>query len=69
VRTRVKVSQALNNLIQHCETYTDYDPFTSGAQPSNPWISEDCTFWDLNNPLYVSFIQHFEYNLQDMARK
>ncbi|XP_069697878.1 regulator of G-protein signaling 9 isoform X2 [Periplaneta americana] len=51
VRTRVKVSQALDNLIQHCETYTEYDPFSSGAQPSNPWITEDPTFWQLNSPL------------------
>jgi regulator of G-protein signaling len=51
VRTRVKVSQALDNLIQHCETYTEYDPFSSGAQPSNPWVTEDQTFWELNSPL------------------
>ncbi|PSN41096.1 hypothetical protein C0J52_21836 [Blattella germanica] len=51
VRTRVKVSQALDNLIQHCETYTEYDAFITGAQPSNPWITEDSTFWQLNSPL------------------
>ncbi|XP_023714434.1 uncharacterized protein LOC111868217 isoform X2 [Cryptotermes secundus] len=51
VRTRVKVSQALDNLVQHCETYAEYDPFISGAQPSNPWISEDQTFWEINSPL------------------
>jgi hypothetical protein len=62
VRTRVKVSQALDNLIQHCETYTEYDPLISGAQPSNPWISEDQTFWEINSPLYVRFIQYFEYH-------
>lgn len=62
VRTRVKVSQALDNLVQHCETYAEYDPFISGAQPSNPWISEDQTFWEINSPLYVRFIQYFEYH-------
>jgi hypothetical protein len=61
VRTRVKVSQALDSLIQHCETYTEYDPFSSGAQPSNPWITEDQTFWELNSPLYVNFIQNSTY--------
>jgi regulator of G-protein signaling len=60
VRTRVKVSQALDNLIQHCETYTEYDPLISGAQPSNPWISEDQTFWEINSPLYVIFTQYFK---------
>lgn len=69
MRTRVKVSQALDNLIQHCETYTEYDPLISGAQPSNPWISEDPNFWELNGPLYVRFIHNFLISLQDVARK
>ena len=53
VRTRVKVSQALDNLIQHCETYTEYDSFLTGVLPSNPWITDDSTFWQLNSPMYV----------------
>ncbi|XP_067013366.2 regulator of G-protein signaling 7 isoform X2 [Anabrus simplex] len=51
VRTRVKVSQALDNLMQHCATFFEYDPFILGVLPSNPWLSEDPTFWQLNSPL------------------
>nr|CAD7414676.1 unnamed protein product [Timema poppensis] len=51
VRTRVKVSQALDNLLEHCETYIEYDPFLTGLQPSSPWISEDPIYWQLNSPL------------------
>lgn len=50
-RTRVKTSQALESLNQHCETYFEYDPLLSGAQPSNPWLSEDTAFWQFNNPM------------------
>lgn len=50
-RTRLKNSQAMESLLHQCEVYTDYDPFVSGAQPSNPWITEDNTLWVLNGVL------------------
>ncbi|XP_060527624.1 regulator of G-protein signaling 11 isoform X2 [Cylas formicarius] len=50
-RTRIKVSQALENLVQHVETYTEFDPLLTSTQPSNPWVSEDTTYWQLNAPL------------------
>ncbi|XP_017770954.1 PREDICTED: regulator of G-protein signaling 11 isoform X2 [Nicrophorus vespilloides] len=50
-RTRVKVSQALESMVQYVETYSEYDPIISGTQPSNPWVSEDLTYWQLNSPL------------------
>lgn len=50
-RTRVKVSQALESMVQYVETYSEYDPLIAGTQPSNPWVSEDLTFWQLNGPL------------------
>ncbi|RZF42712.1 hypothetical protein LSTR_LSTR001507 [Laodelphax striatellus] len=50
-KTRIKVSQALDSHLQHCETYLEYDPILSGAQPSNPWLSEDPAFWQFNSPI------------------
>ncbi|XP_019870595.2 regulator of G-protein signaling 11 isoform X2 [Aethina tumida] len=50
-RTRVKVSQALESMIQHVQTYHDYDPLTNAQLPPNPWVSEDTTYWQLNSPL------------------
>ncbi|XP_044753943.1 regulator of G-protein signaling 7 isoform X2 [Coccinella septempunctata] len=50
-RTRIKVSQALEGMIQYVETYAEYDALITPAQPSNPWVSEDLTFWQLNSPL------------------
>ena len=42
------------NLISLCafsELYYDYDGLISHCQPSNPWITEDMTMWDLSAPL------------------
>ncbi|XP_057656711.1 uncharacterized protein LOC130894131 isoform X1 [Diorhabda carinulata] len=50
-KTRMKVSQALESMVQHVEIYTEYDPLITPTQPSNPWVSEDLTYWQLNSPL------------------
>ncbi|KAI4462239.1 G-protein gamma-like [Holotrichia oblita] len=50
-RTRIKVSQALDGMVQHVDTYSEYDPIITGTQPSNPWVTEDLTFWQLNSPI------------------
>ncbi|OAD59352.1 Regulator of G-protein signaling 7 [Eufriesea mexicana] len=50
-RTRIKVSAAIENLKSYFETYVEYDPMFVQPQPSNPWITDDQTFWQLNSPL------------------
>ncbi|XP_058800404.1 regulator of G-protein signaling 9 isoform X2 [Phymastichus coffea] len=50
-RTRVKVSVAIENFKTHFETYMEYDPMMAQPQPSNPWITDDQTFWQLNSSL------------------
>lgn len=47
-RTRMKMSQACDCLVQYHETYVDYDPLMSPAQPSNPWVTDDITFWQFS---------------------
>ncbi|XP_063296448.1 regulator of G-protein signaling 6 isoform X1 [Pelobates fuscus] len=42
----LKMSKVADSFIAYSEQYTDYDPFLSPADPSNPWISDDATFWD-----------------------
>ncbi|CAL4089984.1 unnamed protein product, partial [Meganyctiphanes norvegica] len=48
IRTRQKVSQAIEGLITICETYFEYDPMLVPTQPSNPWVSDDISLWILN---------------------
>ncbi|KAI8034598.1 hypothetical protein M5D96_012652 [Drosophila gunungcola] len=48
-RTRMKMSQACESLVCYSETFTEYDFFLQPALPSNPWVTEDIAFWQLNN--------------------
>lgn len=50
-RTRIKMSQACDFLTQYWETFADYDVFLQAALPSNPWVTEDVTFWQLNQSI------------------
>ncbi|XP_044127886.1 regulator of G-protein signaling 6 isoform X1 [Bufo gargarizans] len=43
----LKMSKVADSFIAYSEQYTEYDPFLTPADPSNPWISDDATFWDL----------------------
>lgn len=51
IRTRIKVSTAIENFKSYFETYVEYDPMFVQPQPSNPWITDDHTFWQLNSSL------------------
>ncbi|XP_047201351.1 regulator of G-protein signaling 6-like isoform X2 [Girardinichthys multiradiatus] len=43
----MKVSKVADSLMTYTEQFMEYDPFVSGVEPSNPWISDDTTFWDM----------------------
>ncbi|KAI5628825.1 regulator of G-protein signaling 9, partial [Silurus asotus] len=36
------------SLVKHMTTYQDHDPFLKPCVPSNPWQTDDVTYWDLN---------------------
>uniref|UniRef100_A0AAX7UZ33 Regulator of G protein signaling 7 n=1 Tax=Astatotilapia calliptera TaxID=8154 RepID=A0AAX7UZ33_ASTCA len=36
-----------NSLLGYTEQYLEYDPFLTPPDPSNPWISDDATLWEL----------------------
>ncbi|XP_037069583.1 regulator of G-protein signaling 7-like, partial [Pollicipes pollicipes] len=50
-RLRIKISQVAESMVSHYETYLVLDPFLSAVQPSNPWLTDDPTFMELNEPL------------------
>uniref|UniRef100_A0AAZ3RID1 Regulator of G-protein signaling 6 n=1 Tax=Oncorhynchus tshawytscha TaxID=74940 RepID=A0AAZ3RID1_ONCTS len=35
------------SLMSYTEQYQEYDPFVMSPEPSNPWTSDDLSFWDL----------------------
>lgn len=40
-------------IVKYSEQFLSNDAITSGCLPSNPWITDDTQFWDLNAKLYV----------------
>uniref|UniRef100_A0A8C7A7U4 Regulator of G protein signaling 7 n=1 Tax=Neovison vison TaxID=452646 RepID=A0A8C7A7U4_NEOVI len=46
-RHRLKMSKVADSLLSYTEQYLDYDPFLVPPDPSNPWLSDDTTFWEL----------------------
>ncbi|POI33988.1 hypothetical protein CIB84_002260 [Bambusicola thoracicus] len=46
-RHRLKMSKVAESLLAYTEQYLEYDPFLVPPDPSNPWISDDTTFWEL----------------------
>ncbi|KAM7370518.1 hypothetical protein PAMP_010055 [Pampus punctatissimus] len=50
MRPRVKSSVSIGALVKYCATYYSHDPFLSKCLPSNPWLTDDVTYWTLNMP-------------------
>ncbi|KAF5906834.1 regulator of G-protein signaling 9-like, partial [Clarias magur] len=48
MRPRVKSTVSLGALVKRMTTYQDHDPFLKPCVPSNPWQTDDVTYWDLN---------------------
>ncbi|KAF6736308.1 Regulator of G-protein signaling 7 [Oryzias melastigma] len=46
-RHRLKMSKVAESLVGYTEQYFEYDPFLTPPDPSNPWISDDTTLWEL----------------------
>lgn len=50
-RVRTKASQTLQGLCAYSEAYYEYDGLFGHCLPSNPWITDDTTMWDVSAPL------------------
>ncbi|KAI1896654.1 hypothetical protein AGOR_G00096990 [Albula goreensis] len=50
MRSRVKSSVSLGAIVKYMTTYKSHDPFLAPCLPSNPWLTDDVTYWDLNMP-------------------
>ncbi|XP_050533395.1 regulator of G-protein signaling 11 isoform X2 [Daktulosphaira vitifoliae] len=70
-RTRVKTSVALDGLVSFSETYHEYDPLLTAAQPSNPWVTDDPTFWTFNCPIVDAItekrIKRWALSMEDLV--
>uniref|UniRef100_A0AAY5E992 Regulator of G protein signaling 9a n=1 Tax=Electrophorus electricus TaxID=8005 RepID=A0AAY5E992_ELEEL len=39
-----------SSLVKYTTTYKQHDPILYPCLPSNPWLTDDVTYWDLNKP-------------------
>jgi len=49
--SRVRTSQVAESLLDYTDTFVDYDPILVGVGPSNPWMTDDLSFWEINKPI------------------
>ncbi|NXA10060.1 RGS9 protein, partial [Sapayoa aenigma] len=71
-KTRVKSSVSLGGLVKYSEQFLSNDPFLSGCLPSNPWITDDPEFWDLNAKLVEvptrMRVERWAFNFSELIR-
>ncbi|XP_059203906.1 regulator of G-protein signaling 9a [Centropristis striata] len=48
MRSRVKSSVSLGALAKYVTTYKNHDPFLAPCLPSNPWQTDNDSYWSLN---------------------
>uniref|UniRef100_A0A672STU8 Regulator of G-protein signaling 9-like n=1 Tax=Sinocyclocheilus grahami TaxID=75366 RepID=A0A672STU8_SINGR len=48
MRSRVKSSVSLGALAKYITTFKNHDPFLIPCLPSNPWHTDDDSYWELN---------------------
>ncbi|XP_077879132.1 regulator of G-protein signaling 7 isoform X8 [Ictidomys tridecemlineatus] len=53
-RHRLKMSKVADSLLSYTEQYVEYDPFLVPPDPSNPWLSDDTTFWELEARFWLA---------------
>uniref|UniRef100_A0A2K5QJ56 Regulator of G protein signaling 7 n=1 Tax=Cebus imitator TaxID=2715852 RepID=A0A2K5QJ56_CEBIM len=53
-RHRLKMSKVADSLLSYTEQYLEYDPFLLPPDPSNPWLSDDTTFWELEARFWLA---------------
>ncbi|NXC10357.1 RGS9 protein, partial [Orthonyx spaldingii] len=72
LKTRVKSSVSLGGILKYTEQYLSNDPFLSGCLPSNPWITDDPEFWDLNAKLVEvptrMRVERWAFNFSELIR-
>eukprot|EP00095_Tigriopus_kingsejongensis_P009178 maker-scaffold145_size311916-snap-gene-2.17 protein:Tk09178 transcript:maker-scaffold145_size311916-snap-gene-2.17-mRNA-1 annotation:"regulator of g-protein signaling 9" len=69
--SRSKVSVVVESLIDHTDVFCEFDAILNGVGPSNPWITDDQTYWLLNMPLVEcpteKRVRKWSISLEDLA--
>ncbi|NXL61151.1 RGS9 protein, partial [Chordeiles acutipennis] len=72
MKPRVKSSVSLGALVKYSEQFLSNDPVLSGCLPSNPWVTDDPEFWDLNAKLVEiptrMRVERWAFNFSELIR-
>uniref|UniRef100_A0A8B9M303 Regulator of G-protein signaling 9 n=1 Tax=Accipiter nisus TaxID=211598 RepID=A0A8B9M303_9AVES len=72
MKSRVKSSVSLGGLVKYSEQFLSNDPILSGCLPSNPWVTDDPEFWDLNAKLVEvptkMRVERWAFNFSELMR-
>ncbi|NXE75096.1 RGS9 protein, partial [Cochlearius cochlearius] len=72
MKSRVKSSVSVGGLVKYSEQFLSSDPILSGCLPSNPWITDDPEFWDLNAKLVEiptrMRVERWAFNFSELIR-
>ncbi|KAK2184347.1 hypothetical protein NP493_269g00000 [Ridgeia piscesae] len=50
-KRRVKVSKVAESYLSYYQQYAEFDPFMTQPDPSNPWISDNTDFWEVESSM------------------
>ncbi|KAJ8345533.1 hypothetical protein SKAU_G00297260 [Synaphobranchus kaupii] len=50
MRSRTKSTVSIGALVKFATSYKTHDPFLAPCLPSNPWLTDDSAYWELNMP-------------------
>nr|XP_020856572.1 regulator of G-protein signaling 9 isoform X7 [Phascolarctos cinereus] len=72
MRSTVKSSVSLGGIVKYSEQFSSNDPIMSGCLPSNPWITDDTQFWELNAKLVEiptkMRVERWAFNFSELIR-
>ncbi|XP_061030671.1 regulator of G-protein signaling 9 [Eubalaena glacialis] len=72
MRSTVKSSVSLGGIVKYSELFSSNDAIMSGCLPSNPWVTDDTQFWDLNAKLVEiptkMRVERWAFNFSELIR-
>ncbi|XP_031821545.1 regulator of G-protein signaling 9 isoform X2 [Sarcophilus harrisii] len=72
MRPTVKSSVSIGGIVKYSEQFFSNDAIISGCLPSNPWITDDIQFWELNAKLVdiptKMRVERWAFNFNELIR-
>ncbi|MBW02261.1 Regulator of G-protein signaling 9, partial [Eschrichtius robustus] len=71
-QTLMAVGRLRGRIVKYSEQFSSNDAIMSGCLPSNPWVTDDTQFWDLNAKLVEiptkMRVERWAFNFSELIR-